>query len=501
MTTKVIVTNRLALDAKYGESSPALWQAVDDLITADLRRGIPTRLVAIDDRAGPAGVGAVDDSVDWVAAKTAVDAVATSLSPDYLMLLGGPDVIPHCVLENPAQDDDGPVIASDLPYACDSSDSGSVSSYLAPKRVISRLPDVPAAGTPDVIVSALEVARDWTSRDRSAYDSYLGISAEVWSGSTQLTLVQLFGDFASMQTSPDAGPVWDGALLSRRSHFVNLHGAPSSHEYLGQRGKDEYPVGHDARLVDGRLAEGTVVSAECCYGAELYEPLDGQLGMAFAYLRNGAYGFFGSTTIAWGNSESPVFADVICRLFHSSILAGASVGRAGLEARQNYLATTSPLDPLDLKTIAQFVILGDPSVQPVATPELLATETQTAAAAKAEGDRSGRRTRLQRKDAALGRATVWADPIDELPSDRVLDVLRELTGAKEPDLRIASFEVRGVSGGEHMLAFTERASTPAKMHLLIQTMELPKAPIPQLVAVVALEEDGLITSIRTGTSR
>jgi hypothetical protein len=79
----------------------------------------------------------------------------------------------------------------------------------------------------------------------------------------------------------------------------------------------------------------------------------------------GAYGFFGSTTIAYGPEEGNGSADLITQYFLLYVLEGASLGRAALMARQRFIQETSELDPVDLKTLAQFNLLGDPSVHPV----------------------------------------------------------------------------------------------------------------------------------------
>src|SRR5690606_32925349 len=108
---------------------------------------------------------------------------------------------------------------------------------------------------------------------------------------------------------------------------------------------------------------------ECCYGAELYDPTNLQpasLGIANTYLNSGAISFLGSSTIAYGPSDSNALADLITQYFIKNILKGSSAGRALLEARQQYLSDTGPqLDPYELKTLAQFYLLGDPSNQPV----------------------------------------------------------------------------------------------------------------------------------------
>ena len=62
-------------------------------------------------------------------------------------------------------------------------------------------------------------------------------------------------------------------------------------------------------------------------------------------------------------------ADLICQYFLQSVLKGASIGHATLMARQQYVANVAEMDATDLKTLAQFYLLGDPSIHPIAQPE------------------------------------------------------------------------------------------------------------------------------------
>ncbi len=78
----------------------------------------------------------------------------------------------------------------------------------------------------------------------------------------------------------------------------------------------------------------------------------------------------GSSTIAYGPADSNALADLLTQYFIKSILNGASTGRAFLEARQQFLSVSGPqLDPYELKTLAQFYLLGDPSLQPALSEE------------------------------------------------------------------------------------------------------------------------------------
>src|SRR5262249_29092913 len=131
----------------------------------------------------------------------------------------------------------------------------------------------------------------------------------------------------------------------------------------------------DSAELTAKVTVGTVVAACCCYGAQLYDPAGAKhkLGICNTYLWKKAYGYFGSSTIAYGadNGIGIGRADYLCGRFLEQILAGFSLGWAGREARELYLtahaATLDPtlLDDRDKKTLAQFNLMGDPSLQPI----------------------------------------------------------------------------------------------------------------------------------------
>ena len=110
----------------------------------------------------------------------------------------------------------------------------------------------------------------------------------------------------------------------------------------------------------------TIVAAECCYGAQLFKPsAAGQMPIATAYLNTGAIAFLGSTNIAYGSLDGNAGADLIAQYFLVNVLDRKSVGRAFLQARQKFVHCEKMENPVNLKTLAQFVLLGDPSLQPV----------------------------------------------------------------------------------------------------------------------------------------
>ena len=172
-------------------------------------------------------------------------------------------------------------------------------------------------------------------------------------------------------------------------------------------------MAHDATKLAG-LAKGTVAAMECCYGAELYDPAlaAGQPGICNTYLGLGAHGYFGSSTIAYGPASGNGQADLICQFFLQHVLSGASTGEAALRARIDFIALLSVADPTDLKTIAQFNLMGDPSLHPVAMApaddvKLLSggsSKSKAKAAPGAAALRAASRPMRRRHLAALGES-------------------------------------------------------------------------------------------------
>lgn len=380
MPDKVIVTNMAALKKKYGAAGvKSIQSAVRDLIAADKRRGLTTTLVAIDDAAAMRKLKAtpVRNPASTQENKEAVDGVYKALVPDYLLILGATDVIPHQDLKNPlykAGDDGDPdaIAYGDVPYACDAPYGQDVKEFTGPTRVVGRLPDLTGAkGSPKYLLGLLKTAANWKASAQSDYQSYFGISAQTWMQSTAQSLTNVFSYSKDMQTSPSKGYKWKPAFINRRMHFINCHGGDTFPDFLGQsvKNSDDYPVSHMASFVGakGNIVEGTIVSAECCYGGQLYDPsaIAGQMGICNTYLERKAYAFFGSTTTAYGPTKGNDQADLICQYFLQAVLTGASTGRAALEARQRFVEKSSPLSPINQKTLAQFNLYGDPAIAPV----------------------------------------------------------------------------------------------------------------------------------------
>ena len=511
MDDKIIVSNLSALKAKYKTAGVAkIKKACDDLIAADKKRGLATRVIYLDDAKAMKKVGgaAVTNPIDPKQNKRAIDAIFTKLRPDYLLILGSIDVIPHQDMKNPVFDppDDPDVSAfGDLPYACEKGYSKKPEDFVGPTRVVGRLPDLFGASQPSYLIGLLKTATRFKTRPWKDYGGYFGLSTEKWKGSTLMSLDNLFGMNDKLNLSPDRGPKWTAAELSKKLHFINCHGAPASPQFLGQRGK-QYPVAHDASLLKGKIVEGTVAAVECCYGAEQYDSFtlgDGQMSIGNTYLAGKAYGFFGSTTIAYGPANDNGAADLICQYFLKYVMEGASIGRAALQAIQDFVSSAPTLDPVDLKTLAQFYLLGDPSVVPIQAPKptiVDAPKKKNAKSIDAKGiERNQRRVQLLNKGLYLAKnQPVSSSKAVEgvaKPLEATMNRIASKMKIKNPNYK--TFEINqksGPSGG--MLAKSVAATAFHVIREDAAKKSATKDPVTTGVCVVAKEVNGNIVSYR-----
>jgi hypothetical protein len=513
-STKVIVTNAGALEKKYGARASEIRDAVQALVQADRRKGLTTELIELDNRRQMKKIkaSAVEDATNCRENKEAIDGVYRALLPDYVMILGSRDVVPHQDPKNPIYGPHDPdrFAYGDLAYASDAPYSQNPESFIGPTRVVGRLPDIPNSEDPTYLTGLLRNASRWTPSSMDAYMSYFAVSAHVWRQSTNLSLKKIFGSADALNLSPPDGYKWKRSTLSALTHFINCHGAPADCRYYGEKAKD-YPIAHDAAYIERKVREGTVVAAECCYGAELYDPgiSEGQAGIPLTYLASKAYGFLGSSTIAYGPAEGNGAADLICRFFINRILEGASLGRAALLARQDFVDANPTLDPVDLKTIAQFVLLGDPSIHPVEVPgaeAVMAARSKGVSrkSARMVADRASRRRHLARRGLMIGQSTRYTRKAARIrPSLALREQLDELTRkAKIAEPVVTTYRVGGAALPKDIRAAFAAVKPPTELfHVVAGRTERKPVFIPDVAVLVARVEGGELKSYRLLQSR
>lgn len=519
-THKVILTNESALKSKYGVAGlNTILNALKILIHQDGLRGLKTELLFLDNLYIRTKFGVVPVSVatDAKQNKIAVDGVYNKLKPDYILLLGSTDVIPHQDLKNPmfSSNDPDRFAFGDLPYACQAAYSQNPGNFLGPTRVVSRLPDIVNATKPDYIIGLIETAAKYKVFQPNHYNQYFGISAEIWDNSTNLSITNAFGNASAMDTIPPSNSNWPANKLQKPSHFINCHGAENDSHYYGQpaSGAQKYPISLDATFLSpNNIKEGTIIAAECCYGAQLFDPSlnNGQMGISMTYLKNKAYAYFGSTTIAYGPSSGNDQADLICQYFFESIQKGASVGRAALEARQKFISTANMTDPSNIKTIAQYNLYADPSIVVESKPQNIKKVIieKTGNTMENEIERQERRRKLFIRGTVLGILQPKIEKVSQTSSGSK-SLLNEQAKANRVEMgEVVSFDVsEQLSTAKLLKAFTP-GKGGHKVHVMFQSKDagqkktgIEKKSVTDTSALIATEIDGVIVSSKRIYSR
>jgi hypothetical protein len=442
---KLYLTNRSALQTKYGASGVAqISLRLADLVAADAQRGMTADIGFLDHP--PETLPRVSQPDDDKTTKDAFDAWYSTTKPDYVVIVGGSDVVCYQPLTNPlhvAGDPSGDpdaTVPSDLPYACAAPHSRSIDQFIAPSRVVGRLPDYPGPGGLDLFLSVLDSAAVHTPISPPEEANALLVSAERWKVAAEALIFSALGRAATVHTSPTEGPLWTHDELARQWHLFSCHGASATPAFYGEDLRGAMPESHLASHISGRIAAGTVCITGCCYGAQLYPPslAVGVPGICFAYLGQQAATYVGSTNIAYGQDDIPFGCDEFSGYVLAQLAIGSSAGMALLGARQSYLAAHLQLSPFDQKTLAQFVLYGDPSIHPLGPSELTGLEPRQARRQAAVATADG----LSRYAAPA----VPASPTPERARDgsRQLGLSLAISLAAELGLegaRIARFEV------------------------------------------------------------
>jgi hypothetical protein len=297
-----------------------------------------------------------------------------------VVLIGGDECIPFHRLQNPIPDDDR-VIFSDNPYACD--DAG----YLIPQRIVSRLPE----GDDDDPTLLLNMLTTMTDYHRSAHHqgrqgfdvaAWLrirsgvgdrlarGVAAEVWQEPSRLVLRNLHADAKLILSPPHTNQSSAHKVIAGREVlYLNLHGAAGMPHFYGQPADawgaaTALPIALSPDHIQRSAVAGTIIISEACYGAEL-AGRNIRNSIPLKALSQGALAFVGATVNAYGSSVAPLLgADLLFeRLTHhlaTGMPVGMSLHYARLEFAQTMYDRQGFLDDVDMKTLIEFILLGDP---------------------------------------------------------------------------------------------------------------------------------------------
>jgi hypothetical protein len=235
----------------------------------------------------------------------------------------------------------------------------------------------------------------------------------------------------------------------------------------------------------------------------------GQAGICSTYLNCGATGFYGSSTIAYGPAASNDWADLLCQYFFIGILAGLSTGHAALAALQRYISARPVMDPTSLKTIAQYLLLGDPSVCPVIAPSSKSFGSSPAADERdpvaARDARQLRRQQLEQEGTSLRLTKPFATRITEFAGARlagqVASSMRD-SGDLESYTAICSFDVSLPPSARDNIKSMAKSNSEQRIHLWGRRRKVAENPhIVDIHLVIGLESDGRLVLVNQAYSR
>lgn len=409
------------MQGKYGNDWEHIDASIKDLIKMDAAKGIKSKLVFVDDETIKkfSATAAVSDYTSETQNKKTIDKLYKHFDPDYLLILGSCDVIPHVKLKNLIRGDDDEDIDSDLPYACEKPFSRNINDFISPTRVVGRLPDITGGNDYTYLDKLIKHVIQSKPKQIDEYSGYFALSTWVWKKSTEASVKNIFGEARNLHLSPpSAGPYT--ADLKNKIHFFNCHGDTLSNEFYGEK-SGKTPSAFNANFIPAKIPFGTVVAAECCYGAELYDADFAEtLSICNTYLQHKALAYVGSTTIAYGPASGQGLADLITQYFIINIREGFSAGRAFLEARQKFIRQAKPyIDATELKTLAQFILLGDPSVHfvlPHTTSTTISALTEEKNPFTKADERKARRVKLKEIGNTLQKIIDTPKPTSKLVS-------------------------------------------------------------------------------------
>jgi hypothetical protein len=391
----ILLTSRKRLASIYG---PDVLPEIDRCFREILRSkrtpdGWSAYLVDVDDAGSlkPLGLDPVDPANAWQV-KTLIGGIDRAVGKQgemigALQIVGGHEVIPFHLLPNPTDDDDADV-PSDNPYA--SRDEN----YFVPEWPVGRIP-TPSDSKAAFLLGVLRRMVEPTAATRTSLMEMVrslirgifrpasmrfrrgsAVTAAVWRRAS----TEVFRPVASSQSLLVAPPAHTGSLpaefftLPNYSYF-NLHGLENGPQWLGQRDSKaktpmdaEFPIALLPDQISSARKIPAVVFTEACYGANILHKGMGE-AISLEFLDKGTRALAGSTKICYGAASSPLIAaDLLARLFLQNCLSGIPAGEslrlAKLAFTEEMNRRQGFLDPEDQKTLASFILLGDPLYVP-----------------------------------------------------------------------------------------------------------------------------------------
>lgn len=397
MAKKLIISVWERLEHKYKTSgATAILNKLNDLVEADANRGIVSHILMVDQRytlprpfpSDPnlpqnenmtterfkRGIPEINDYCREI--KQVIDAANEEKKFDYLLIVGGNDVVPFFRVYNPVHkllggDSDTSVPTDNYYGTTQASAMADSDSFMMPDLPVGRFADESEANDSQFLINVIDYAIKEANGEATGHsitwDGW-ALTATVWRQLSDDVSTQN-GILASniLYSPPENVASMNRSVLpnGKSGHYFNLHGALRVGMWYGDSPTtDVFAPATVNRLV---VPEGACIVTEACYGGDILARTSRNCN-ALMYLSKGCAAFAGASTIAYGAKSLPgLSADEIARSFMEEIRKGTSTGASLLIAKQKLFVSSSPfggINPYDQKTLFQFILFGDPSHHP-----------------------------------------------------------------------------------------------------------------------------------------
>lgn len=371
----IIVTNRSAMVSKYGRrETDSIFLALNMLDAVYIERGLSSFVLLIDSKEQMSVFGAknVTDSMNQKQVKDGLTRVCKSEKPDYIVLVGSSDIIPHQCLKHP--EEEGVLIPSDLPYACSSPYSTPIDSFLNTDYMVSRIPDVVkglsfnAINEAHAFIKLINGICRQKSCEAEEYRDYFAVASADFKGPITEAVTKMFGNSNVLQCCPPHKEVWEKEQLECLFQYYVLYGFESNCRWCQDKeGKD---IAFDWEDNDYSMQRGTVAISQCSYGAQLFPPVYGRKGYPVCneFLYRKATAFLGITCKAYKDGGMGK-ADSLVQAFVAGLKENESLGEAFRNARSKIVKDKGAATAEEKMVSAQFILYGDAAFQPIKEKE------------------------------------------------------------------------------------------------------------------------------------
>ncbi|HIH20904.1 TPA: hypothetical protein HA244_06585 [Candidatus Micrarchaeota archaeon] len=403
METMAIVTSSKNLERKYGaETAKEIISKATELAqTINETEPIGASLYVIDSKESSEGHGfaLAENPDDARQVLASIYSIVQKTRPAYLLIVGGPRIIPFQKIENPLAMDENRVSFDFVIKASPTIETDNLYGMFETPSPIERtfFPDVAVARIPDGIEINMEGDKLLVEIMQNAIDKHRQKARQQASFSTFTSddsILDYYGKFLFTKTGPndvlkspeffnyipETMQVNENAtreintLVDNSSiMIVLLHGnepfAEQALAGIGFNDQRQYMAYSPAEMQETDFY-GKTILIDSCWGASLERPANAALPIIA--LRKGANAFMGSTETALSISrksyksigkESDLsylgVSNSLIYLMSKKLSEGETIGKAFLEAKKSLSWGSEP----EYLTNAEFVLYGDPTLK------------------------------------------------------------------------------------------------------------------------------------------